>query len=72
MKKGVNESILSWFGHMERLNESWFVIRMYRYEVSVGNQPVRRPNKKCVINTYIYKSLPLSLKISLCTTINRI
>ena len=46
VKKGVNEkineNILRWFGHMERMNRSRLVKRMYNGEC-VGNRPVGRP-----------------------------
>src|SRR5678815_2321686 len=51
VKKGVNErineSMLRWFGHVERMNGSRLVKRMYSGEC-VGNRPVGRPNKKWI------------------------
>jgi hypothetical protein len=51
VKKGVNEkineNILRWFGHMERMNRSWLVKRMYNGEC-VGNRPVGRPKKRWI------------------------
>src|SRR5678815_4983448 len=49
VKKGVheriNESMLRWFGHVERMNESRLVKRMYSGEC-VGNRPAGRPKRK--------------------------
>src|SRR5678816_785926 len=51
VKKGVNErineSMLRWFCHVERMNESRLVKRMYSGEC-VGNQPAGRPKKKWI------------------------
>src|SRR5678816_1591708 len=48
VKKGVNERInestLRWFGHVERMNDSRLVKRMYNGEC-VGNRPAGRPKK---------------------------
>jgi len=51
VKKGVNErineSMLRWFGHVERMNESRLVKRMYSGEC-VGNRPAGRPKRKWI------------------------
>src|SRR5678815_5559529 len=51
VKKGVNERInestLRWFGHVERMNDSRLVKRMYSGEC-VGNRPAGRPKKKWI------------------------
>src|SRR5678815_1717427 len=51
VKKGVNERInecmLRWFGHVERMNDNRLVKRMYSGEC-VGNRPVGRPKKKWI------------------------
>src|SRR5678816_3860301 len=51
VKKGVNERInestLRWFDHVERMNDSWLVKRMYSGEC-VGNRPAGRPKKKWI------------------------
>src|SRR5678815_4614790 len=51
VKKGVNEriieSMLRWFGHVERMNDSRLVKRMYSGEC-VGNRPAGRPMKKWI------------------------
>src|SRR5678815_1751450 len=51
VKKGVdermNESTLRWFGHMERMNDSRLVKRMYSGEC-VGNRPAGRPKEKWI------------------------
>src|SRR5678815_4553858 len=51
VKKGVNERInestLRWFGHVERMNDSRLVKRMYSGEC-VGNQQAGRPKKKWI------------------------
>ena len=51
VKKGVNErineSMLRWFGHMERMNDSRLVKRMYSGEC-VGNRPAGRPKRKWI------------------------
>src|SRR5678816_3380272 len=51
VKKGVNErineSMLRWFGHVERVNDSRLVKRMYSGEC-VGNRPAGRPKKKWI------------------------
>ena len=49
VKKGVNERInestLRWFGHVERMDDSRLVKRMYSGECA-GNRPAVRPKKK--------------------------
>ena len=51
VKKGtderINESILRWFGHMERMDENRLVKRMYSGEC-VGKKPVGRPKKRWI------------------------
>src|SRR5678816_1261878 len=51
VKKGVNErineSMLRWFGHMERMNDSRLVKRMYSGEC-VGSRPAGRPKRKWI------------------------
>src|SRR5678815_4693102 len=51
VKKGVNErineSMLRWFGHVERMNDSRLVKRMYSVEC-VGNRPAGRPKRKWI------------------------
>src|SRR5678815_4204400 len=51
VKKGVNErineSMLRWFGHVERMNGSRLVKRMYCGEC-VGNRPAGRTKKKWI------------------------
>src|SRR5678815_3227880 len=51
VKKGVNERIneitLRWIGHVERLDDSQLVKRMYGGECT-GNQPAGRPKKKWI------------------------
>src|SRR5678815_4819944 len=51
VKKGVNErineSMLRWFGHVERMNDSRLVKRMYSGEC-FGNRPAGRPKKKWI------------------------
>ena len=51
VKKGVNErineTILRWFGHLERMDESRLVKRMYNGEC-VGKRPVGRPKKRWI------------------------
>ena len=51
VKKGINERInestLRWFGHVERMNESRLVKRMYSGEC-VGNRPAGRPKRKWI------------------------
>ena len=51
VKKGVNERInvstLRWFGHVERMDDSRLVKRMYSGEC-VGNRPDGRPKKKWI------------------------
>src|SRR5678815_2173447 len=48
VKKGVNErineSMLRWFGHVERMNDSRLIKRMHNGEC-VGNRPAARPKK---------------------------
>src|SRR5678815_2110545 len=43
----INESMSRWFGHVERMNDSRLVKRMYSGEC-VGNRPVGRPKKKWI------------------------
>src|SRR5678815_5068657 len=43
----INESVLRWFDHMERMNDSRLVKRMYSGEC-VGNRPAGRPKKKWI------------------------
>src|SRR5678815_4666944 len=43
----INESMLRWFGHVERMNDSQLVKRMYSGEC-VGNRPAGRPKKKWI------------------------
>ena len=51
VKKGVtervNEYILRWFGHMERMDVNRLVKRMYNSEC-VGDRPVGRPKKRWI------------------------
>src|SRR5678816_1405496 len=51
VKKGVNERInestLRWFGHVERMDDSWLVKQMYSGEC-VWNRPAGRPKKKWI------------------------
>ena len=51
IQKGVNEriseSILRWFGHLERMDESRLVKRVYRGEC-VGNKRRGRPRTKWI------------------------
>src|SRR5678815_2021302 len=51
VKKGVNERInksrLRWFGHVERMEDSRLVKRMYSDECA-GNRPAGKPKKKWI------------------------
>jgi hypothetical protein len=43
----INESMLRWFGHVERMDGNRLVKRMYSSEC-VGNRPVGRPKKRWI------------------------
>src|SRR5678816_4329528 len=47
MKKGINESMFRWLGHVERMDDSRLVKRMYSGEC-VGNRLAGRPKKKWI------------------------
>jgi hypothetical protein len=47
MNERINESLLRWFGHMERMDESRLVKRMYSSECE-GSKPVGRPKKRWI------------------------
>ena len=47
MNERINECVLSWFGHMERMEESRPVKRVYSCEC-VGINAVGRPKKRWI------------------------
>src|SRR5678815_5828185 len=47
VNKRINESMLRWFGHVERMNGSRLVKRMYSGDC-VGNRPAGRPKRKWI------------------------
>ena len=47
MNERINESLLRWFGHMERMDESRLVKRMHSSECE-GSKPVGRPKKRWI------------------------
>src|SRR5678816_4381205 len=52
-KKEINKSTLRWFGHVERMDDSRLVRRMYSGEC-VGNRLAERTKKKWIESAKIF------------------